>query len=154
MRERSVVRWVSELVSTVTMILEGSIALVGTGDSRIGSKGGWGGVGETLTGSGGTGKTLSGKDVEDLALRTGRRIVGMDNGGAGGGRVGHGGAWISLRGRLDELVFVGVGSCLIGIIDKSMGDFAGGGGGVSSADKAIPSSERTFKADSRGGRLS
>lgn len=33
-------RCVAELVSIVTMILEGSIALLGTGDSRIGSKGG------------------------------------------------------------------------------------------------------------------
>jgi hypothetical protein len=112
MRERSVVRCVCELVSIVTMILEGSMALLGTTDSRIGSKGGWGGVGETLTGSGGTGSMLSGKDVEDLAFRAGRRVVGKNNGGAGGGRVGHGGACVSFRGRLDELSFVGVGSCL------------------------------------------
>lgn len=147
MRERSVVRCVSELVSMVTMILEGSIALLGTADNRIGSKGGWGGVGETLTGSGGTRRILSGKNVEDLALRAGRRAEDKDNGGAGGGRVGHRGACVSFRGRLDELVFVGVGSCLIGVVDNSLD---GGDGGVSgSVGKAIPSSERESKADFR-----
>ena len=46
MRDRSVVRCVSELVSKVTMIFEGSIALLGIADNRMGSKEGWGGVGE------------------------------------------------------------------------------------------------------------
>lgn len=104
MRVRSVVRCVVELVSIVTMILEGSIALLGTGDSRIGSKGGWGGVAETFTGSGGTGGRFSARDGEVLDLISGRRIADDAIGAGGGGRVGHGGADVSFAGRLDELM--------------------------------------------------
>src|SRR6267154_1445053 len=154
MRERSVVRWVAELVSMVTIILEGSIALLGIADNRIGSKGGWGGVAETLMGSGGTGGILSAIDGEVLALRTGRRVVDKDIGGGGGGRVGHG-RTVSFTGRLDELSFVGVGSSLVGVVDNSKGDFDGGGGGVSgSAGKPIRSSGRASTAEPRCPRTS
>jgi len=87
--------------------------------------------------------------VEELVFRAGRRDEDRDK----GGRVGHGDVCISLRGRLDELVFVGVGvgSCLVGIVDSSLD--GGGGGGVSgTAGKAIPSSERGSKSDARWAR--
>jgi hypothetical protein len=141
------VRCVAELVSIVTMILEGSIALLGTGDSRIGSKGGWGGVAETLTGSGGTGGRFSGKEGEVLALMTGRRIADGVIGAGGGGRVGHGGADVSFTGRLDELLCVEVD---IVEVDDSREDFDGTGGGLpGSVGKPIASSEGASKADPR-----
>lgn len=121
-------RCVAELVSMVTIILEGSIVLLGTGDSRIGSKGGWGGVAETLTGSGGTGGKFSAKDGLVFALMTGRRIVDDAIGAGGGGRVGHGGTDVSFTGRLDELLV-----CVevdVVKVDDSREDFGGTGGGL------------------------
>lgn len=131
-------RCVAELVSMVTIILEGSIALLGTGDSKIGSKGGWGGVAETLTGSGGTGGRSSAKDWEGFALITGRRIVDDVIGAGGGGRLGHGGTDVSFVGRLDELLCV---EADIVEFDDSREDFDGTGGGLpASVGKPIASS--------------
>lgn len=140
-------RCVAELVSMVTIILEGSIALLGIGDSRIGSKGGWGGVVETLTGSGGTGGRVSTKDGEVFALMTGRRIMDDVVGAGGGGRVGHGGMDVSFAGRLDELLCVEVDIVEIG---DSREAFDGTGGGPpESGGKSIASSEGASKADPR-----
>lgn len=139
-------RCVAELVSMVTIILEGSIVLLGTGDSRIGSKGGWGGVAETLTGSGGTGGRFSAKDGDVFVLMTGRRIA-VDIIGAGGGRLGHGGADVSFAGRLEELPCVEVD--IVGV-DDSREDFDGTGGGPSeSIGKPIASLGCASEADSR-----
>lgn len=142
----------AELVSIVTMILEGSIALLVTGDSRIGSKGGWGGVAETFTGSDGTGGRFSAKDGEVLALVTGRRIAGDAIGAGGGARVGRGGADVSFAGRLDELLCV---EANIVEIDDSREDFDGTGGGLSgSVGEPTASSEGASKADLPCGPLS
>lgn len=139
-------RCVAELVSIVTIILEGSIALLGTGDSRIGSKGDWGGVAETLTGSGGTGGMFSAKDGEVLALMTGRRTVDDDVGTGGGGRFGHGGADASFDGRLDELQYV---EANIVEVEDSREDLDGTGGEPPESGDEPVASEGASKADPR-----